>query len=286
MKKTIVAGTLAVTALLASTTASAKTWGGITGSCGRSISGADGNNPWVVGCGTGGPTGCKTAGDGTDYPICWYDSGTSTWYTVDSGVAYGSWVSTGYSSGVAYVWVVNSSGNLYLGSATSNTNVNFSAVDGGASIANYVTASASNPYAVAYIVSNTANDFLWDNTIWIESQLYSTNGPSAFSTIGTDGTFWATGLTLGGNIYYYDSSWVEASSPLAAPPFTPGSVSGGASGTAYMVDEDGNVEYWDGSSWATTDWSTYSSNGATQVSVGTNGNVWALDSNGEVWTYQ
>jgi hypothetical protein len=264
----------------------ARSWHRLNGSCAASISGSDGRVPWAIGC---------TNGDGTgNLPILWlnsYDlaSGTNSWSQVNT---FATSVSAAYQPNQPapdlYVWVVRQDGSLSMGLSEDANTVSFSQVMPAGS-ARSVTCDPFQPSHVAYVTTATSqgsNGYGFAKLDTNASPVVSPwPGAGAYITVGTDGTPWSLGATNG--VFEWNagsSSWLGIIPETATKP-TLWTLSGGWAASAYAIVPSGNILYWTGSIWTDAHF-PFAGNPAVQVSVGTNGTVWAVASDGAVWTYQ
>jgi hypothetical protein len=277
MKRIVLTATIAAAASLLSTNARAASWYELSSTCATNISGSDGNHPWAVGC---------SGGDGNgNYPILWIDTystsnGANTWYNVSSD---GQSVSAGTESSTVYVWRTLADGEVDRGTSTGNTTVSWTTElsSGSAFTATALPGDAKNElYYTSRTGAGTGWEFWWINVS--TSSTSQCSGSGEFFTVGAGGGLLAEASD---NVYQMSTcggSWTQESGVTAYNQMW--SVAGYSSAAVYAVTSHGDVELWSGSSWASTSFpSGYS---ASQVSVGTNGYVWAIDTAGDVWTYQ
>jgi hypothetical protein len=290
--KRIVLG--AITLALASTVSAAAqatpTWHKLNSTCARVISASDGQTPWAIGC---------TNGSGGNYPILYtkpadYDisTGSNSWTLVNGG---GSWLSAAYLSGVSepYIWLVTSSGELFEGHQSTSTSVSWGSAVLPESSVYTVSVDPSEVTSYAYVAEYTngtnGHAFSYYDVGLGSLESFGPGGAGQSFSVAPDvSDWWSVGNTNGPEYAY--SSWNSITGCAAA---IPGAIAGAPSGTAYAIGCDGDIHYWNGSSWSSTGFSTASGYDAVQVSVGsgTGNPVWAIDNSnssvdGVIWTYQ
>jgi hypothetical protein len=253
----------------------AATWHHMTSGCASNIAAANGNNPWI--------TGCNANRNNIYY---WNDT---TWIetngTAENIAAYEY-------NGQDYAVIVGTNGKVYYGSTTGNESDHVTWSENTNGLASGVGISV-NYTGYAYIVGNDGNAYYSSAALgpWTELPY-----DAALTTISVAPDNSALFIL---NPYGSIGSWTGTLNPGPsgsgnwAPTFlNQYLVTAGLNGSFFTI-EAGGILSWimgvndlntyfqlpAGPSWINmgpTGWGTW-------LSVGTNGNLWAVDENGSIW---
>ncbi len=295
--KPIVLGVFAAAASAASLvcgSSEAKSWVFLEDTCATSIS---------AGYGYPVATGCTRDSTG-NHPILYLTSYTvlpppnsaaasNTWQTYGGWYSIGGvWVSGASYGGTGELLVERGDGSIWYEYAQGGSINSVATLQAPAGTAKSVTIAPSLAWPYAAITTDTWSgpngyDFAYFNFATNGFGSHPFPGAGAFFTVSEDGTQWAVGET--GGVYHFEGgSWVQKRGPTLRNHLPTvfradlGTVAGDAYGHAYAVTSGGDLEMWNGSSWTTMS-PTFV---ARQVSVGTDGSLWALDESNVVWVYQ
>jgi hypothetical protein len=284
MLKSIVTTLSATAVALLAADAQAATWSEV-GGCFTSISASDGTIPWAVGC---------YGGDSTGNPIQWYNPWAKRWTTVNGhGVAVAAAYAVLQSAPNLFVWAAEANGTVKRGAPNSSgTSVVWTTVAPAGSLSPVIQLTTDEFLAGTGVdaVGNQrgANGYQFMNfSVGASQPTYYDGAGFSFSQPQSGTTAWA----VGGNSHLYngdayDGAWTDdggCATWVSGIPHTGGPA-------AYAVGCDGDVWLFQSVQqrgvtgvWTSTG---FTHKNMTQVSVGQNGAVWAIDSSGAVWVYE